>query len=94
MRNSIIRGAVGLLALAALAVSPRLARADDFKTLSVDEVQKMMGQPGVKVYDANPPDLWEKSHVPGATFIGDQKLGSLLPSDKATKLVFYCAGPK
>ena len=94
MRNSIIRGAVGLLALAALAVSPRLARADDFKTLSVDEVQKMMGQPGVKVYDANPPDLWEKSHVPGATFIGEKKLASVLPSDRSTKLIFYCAGPK
>jgi rhodanese-related sulfurtransferase len=54
----------------------------------------MIGQPGVKVYDANPPDLWQKNHIPGATFIGEQKLASVLPADKATKLIFYCAGPK
>ncbi len=91
MTNGLTRMALGIGALAALTLS---ARADDFKTLGVDDVERMMKQPDVKVYDANPPDLWEKNHLPGATFIGDKKLASLLPSDKATKLVFYCAGPK
>jgi len=83
-----------LLALGLVALSAGAARADDLKTLSPDQVEKMLGQPGVKVYDANPPDLWEKNHLPGAVFIGDKKLASLLPADKDTKLVFYCAGPK
>jgi rhodanese-related sulfurtransferase len=94
MMKGLARAAIGLAALAALTVSA-LARADDdFRMLGVDDVEKMMKQPDVKVYDANPPDLWEKSHVPGATFIGEKKLASILPQDKGTKLVFYCAGPK
>ncbi|MFL5303144.1 MAG: rhodanese-like domain-containing protein [Anaeromyxobacteraceae bacterium] len=87
--------AVALAALAGLAlgIAPAFA-ADRFKEVRVDDVEKMLGQPDVKVFDANPPDLWEKNHLPGATFIGDKKLATLLPADKETKLVFYCAGPK
>jgi rhodanese-related sulfurtransferase len=84
----------GAAVVAALALATAPGRADDLKMLSVDEVQKLMSQPGVKVYDANPPDLWEKNHLPGATFIGEKKLASLLPADRAATLVFYCAGPK
>lgn len=86
--------ALGLAALAAVALGPGAARADDLKMLSPDQVQQLLGQPGVKIYDANPPDLWEKNHLPGAVFLGDRKLANVLPADKATKLVFYCAGPK
>ena len=88
------RVVLGLAALAALILARAPARADDFKTLSVDDVQKMLGQPDVKVYDANPPDLWQKHHLPGATFIGEKKLASVLPQDRSTKVIFYCAGPK
>ena len=94
MIPSLTRAAAGLFALAAVALAPLAARGDDLKTLGVDEVEKMMKQPDVKVYDANPPDLWEKNHLPGATFIGERKLASILPQDRGTKLVFYCAGPK
>jgi rhodanese-related sulfurtransferase len=83
----------GLLALAAVALAPA-ARGDDLPQISVDDVEKLLGQPGAKVYDVNPPDVWEKHHVPGSIFIGKQKLASLLPDDKDAKLVFYCAGPK
>ena len=93
MKTGIPRAALGLAALCALALAAP-ARADDFKTLSVDEVQRMLGRQDVKVFDANPPDLWQKHHLPGATFIGDKKLATLLPPDKGAKLVFYCAGPK
>jgi len=94
MSQRIMRAGIGVAGLVALALAAAPARADDLKMLNVDEVAKLLGQPGVKVYDANPPELWEKNHVPGATFIGDKKLAGLLPADKAAKLVFYCAGPK
>jgi len=86
-------GALTTLAALSLGLAPAFA-GDGFKEVKVDEVASMLGQPGVKVFDANPPDLWEKNHLPGATFIGDKKLATLLPADKETKLVFYCAGPK
>jgi rhodanese-related sulfurtransferase len=95
MTLRITHAAGALLAISALALGAAPAVADDsFKEVRVDEVAKMLGQPDVKVFDANPPDLWEKNHLPGAIFIGDKKLATLLPSDKSTKLVFYCAGPK
>jgi rhodanese-related sulfurtransferase len=82
----------GLLALAAALVP--IARADDLPMLTVDEVEKLLGQPGVKIFDVNVPELWEKHHLPGSIFIGEKKLATLLPADKETKLVFYCSGPK
>ena len=85
--------ATAALAAAALALAP-VARAGDLPMLSVDEVEKLLGQPGVKIFDVNVPELWEKNHLPGAVFIGDRKLAALLPADKGTKLVFYCSGPK
>jgi len=92
-RRSLAAGA-GLLALAAVALAPAAGRGDDLPQISVDDVEKLIGQPGVKIYDVNPPDLWEKHHLPGSIFIGKTKLATLLPADKDAKLVFYCAGPK
>jgi rhodanese-related sulfurtransferase len=92
-RRTILAAGAGLLALAAVALAP-LARADELPMLTPDQVEKLLGKPGVKVLDANVPGLWEKHHVPGATFIGDSKLAGLLPADKETQLVFYCSGPK
>jgi rhodanese-related sulfurtransferase len=93
MTRRILAAGTGLLALAALALAPP-ARAAELPTLTVDEVEKLLGQPGVRVFDVNVPELWAEHHVPGATFIGGQELATLLPADKETKLVFYCSGPK
>jgi rhodanese-related sulfurtransferase len=90
----LLAAGAGLLALAAVALAPAAARGDDLPQISVDDVEKLLGQPGVAIYDVNPPDLWEKHHLPGSVFIGKQKLASLLPANKGEKLVFYCAGPK
>ncbi len=55
----------------------------------------MLGRSDSRVYDANPRDVYEKHHLPGAVFIGHEKdLAQYLPADKSTRLVFYCAGPK
>lgn len=86
--------AMGAVALAALALAARLdARADDFAMLSVDDVEKLLSQPDVKVFDANTRETFESGHVPGAVFVEPRTLGSALPQDKSTRLVFYCKNP-
>jgi rhodanese-related sulfurtransferase len=75
------------LALAAPAAEP-------YGSLSVDEVEKLLGARGVAIYDANAPDLWSKHHLPGAVHIIGKDLRSLLPADRQTRLVFYCTNPK
>ena len=94
MTRFIVAAGAGLLALAAVALAPAAARGDDLPQISVDDVEKLLGQPGARIYDVNPPDVWEKHHLPGSIFIGKQQLATLLPQDKDAKLVFYCAGPK
>jgi hypothetical protein len=82
---------LGLLVLAA----PFAAAAKDpFQLLSVDEVEKLLGQPNVHVYDANPREVYEKGHLPGAVFVKGEDLSPILPRQKDAKLVFYCANPK
>jgi len=93
MTRRILAPGAGLLALAAVALAPA-ARADDLPMLTVDEVEKLLGQPGVKIFDVNVPELWEKHHLPGSIFVGQKKLAALLPADRETRLVFYCSGPK
>jgi rhodanese-related sulfurtransferase len=60
----------------------------------MDEVEKLLGAPGVAIFDANNPDLWAKHHLPGAVHITGKDLRSLLPADRRTRLVFYCTNPK
>ncbi|GEJ57336.1 rhodanese-like domain-containing protein [Anaeromyxobacter diazotrophicus] len=82
------------LALAALAL-PSLPRASEpFQLVSAAQVERMMKAKDVKVYDVNIDELWERYHLPGAVHVGNRPLDTLLPTDKATRLVFYCSGPK
>jgi Rhodanese-like domain len=86
--------AVVAMALA-LVASPARPGAEPYATVGVDAVEKMLGASDVRIYDANPRDLFEKSHLPGAIFIGhDKDLSAVLPADKSTRLVFYCSGPR
>jgi len=82
--------AVGL----ALAGCHAAAGGESYGTMTLDEVEKVLGQPGVAVFDANVPELWERHHLPGAVHIVGRSLASLLPADRGTRLVFYCTGPK
>jgi 3-mercaptopyruvate sulfurtransferase SseA len=79
----------------ALASAPARARAadDPFQMVSVEEVAKMLGAADVKVYDANPADVFAEAHLPGAIFV-EKPLATRLPKDKGTRLVFYCKNPK
>lgn len=82
------------LALAALAL-PALARASEpFQLVNAEQVEQMMRARDVRVYDVNIDELWERYHLSGATHVGNRPLAAILPADKATRLVFYCSGPK
>jgi 3-mercaptopyruvate sulfurtransferase SseA len=90
-RRSAIRAA---LAAVALLVAPAARASDDaFQLLSGDEVAKMLGAPDVRIFDANPRDVYAEAHLPGAVFV-EKPLAKLLPKDQTTRLVFYCKNPK
>jgi len=80
-----------LLSLAGLLAVAGAARAetDPFGSLSVDEVEALLGKPDVKIFDVNGPEVYAKGHVPGAIW-SELDPTSKLPADKATRLVFYC----
>lgn len=88
----ILAGAALVLAFAA--ARPVLAAdegAEPFKRLSIKQVEKLLGKPGVHIYDGNSEETYAKNHVPGAVNLhsSDIKEG-VLPADRGATLVFYC----
>lgn len=82
------------LAATALAVLAACSGgAAPFSTVSVAEVEAMLGAPDVLVVDANSRDTYEKGHLPGAVHYRAKPLAELLPQDRGARLVFYCASP-
>lgn len=67
-----------------------------FKELTVSEVEQRLAKKDGKtfVFDANPREVYDKRHVPGAVYVPDEGVtASLLPPDKSATLIFYCANP-
>ena len=93
MRAIGLRGAAaGLFALWAVAACAE-KRSEPYGLLTMDEVEKLIGRPGVVLVDANPDDVYRKNHLPGAIWWQSAPLAQLLPADKSETLVFYCASP-
>lgn len=67
--------------------------AQPFKELTIEQLeQKLAGTPKPMVIDANPREVFDKRHVPGAIWMSfDEVTEDKLPKDKSTPLVFYCA---
>lgn len=87
----VVAVAGALVAVTALAGQNR---GEPFSIVSLDEVERMLGQPGVVVVDANPQDVFKKNRVPGARWWRSKPLAQLLPAEKDRPLVFYCASPQ
>ncbi len=87
----------GLLAAAATLASAAACatnRRDPFTIVGVDDVAGLLGSPTVAIVDANPRDVYQEGHVPGARWYrSGPSLAAVLPADKSTRLVFYCASP-
>lgn len=87
-RTRVVAAALAAVALA----SPGMAAAADepFGRLGVDEVERLVGKPDVRIIDVNSEEVWRQGHVPGA-LLGDLgELEKVLPADKTLRLVFYC----
>jgi 3-mercaptopyruvate sulfurtransferase SseA len=79
------------LAAACLAwAAPARAAEEPFGRLSVDEVEKLLGQKDVRIIDVNDQEVFAKAHVPGAVRVDLTEVAGALPADKALKLVYYC----
>lgn len=46
---------------------------------------------GVRFYDVNALELWADGFIPGAVYFNYSDWKKLLPKDKSTPMVFYCA---
>lgn len=67
------------------------ARALQPLPLSILKVEQNRGKPGVYLFDCNPDDMYNVSHIPGATMINVTEWKKLLPKDKENSyLIFYC----
>ena len=85
----------GLAALALLPLAARAEAKDPFVSLTVDQVSDLISKHDVKVFDNNSLDRFKESHVPTAKWVDFKDVKpSDLPSEKETKLVFYCASEK
>ena len=67
---------------------------EPFQPVSIDAVQRMLGERDVVVIDANVPEIFAAHHLPGARHVGTAPLAALLPPDREARLVFYCTGPR
>jgi Rhodanese-like domain len=77
--------------LALLFLTPA-AGAEEFGSLTVQQVSARLQDKNFLVYDNNNYERFQKGHVPGAKWLNPYAVkASDLPADKSATLVFYCA---
>jgi rhodanese-like protein len=96
--RAVLRPIIAVSLLLVLAAAAALGCAahrgtDPFSMVGMDEVQRMLSEPDVVVIDANTRDTFVKNHLPGARYYKSAPFAQVLPADKSTRLVFYCASP-
>jgi hypothetical protein len=65
---------------------------DPFGQMTIDQVERRLGQPNVHVYDGNGDETYHNNHVPGAVrLLSKNMTADKLPADKDATLIFYCA---
>lgn len=72
------------------------ASAKDFKSITADELKKMMdSKTKLTLVDARTEMEYSQGHIPKATNVPPEKLGKiekLLPKNKQTLVIIYCRG--
>ena len=81
-----------LTAVLALLFLAPAACADEFGSLTVQQVSTRLKDKAFFVFDNNNYERFQKGHIPGAKWLNPYavKAGDL-PTDKSATLVFYCA---
>jgi hypothetical protein len=75
---------------------PNETKKEEIPAMTVDQVDREVAAKQVQAVDCNHDQLRKKMGVvPGAILVdgSDSYAASVLPADKAAKLVFYCADP-
>jgi rhodanese-related sulfurtransferase len=85
-----------LLALAVSLFFVASVHAAEFPDISIGDLKTAMTSQKVVLLDANGTDSWQSGHIPGAIdFSAKQdKLSSVLPTDKNVLVVAYCGNPQ
>lgn len=69
----------------------KMPESEPFGRLTVDQVERRLGRPGVLVVDGNSDETYHEAHVPGAKRLRSKTMTAAdLPSDKDATLIFYC----
>jgi 3-mercaptopyruvate sulfurtransferase SseA len=102
MRQTRWSSTAAILALAALALAPPAARPavaaesdeaqpEPFQRMTPDQVERLLGQGDVHIYDGNSKATYKKGHVPGAVNMYTKDIGpATMPARKDATLIFYC----
>jgi len=66
-------------------------RGDDLMTIDTEQLSQGIRSKALYVFDNNTPEVFAKNHIPTAVHMNPREPElSLFPSDKQSKLVFYC----
>lgn len=70
--------------------------AADFPDVSIKEVKALTESKKAVIIDVNGSESYQKGHVPGALNYAaiQDKLASVLPTDKNALIIAYCGNPK
>ncbi len=77
-------------ALVTLAPCSTPVEGEKYSTITLGEARDLYSTPGIHFVDVNEPEVHERFHIPGATWVTDENLQRFLPPDKNATLVFYC----
>lgn len=85
-----------LILFAAAFLVAASVRAAEFPNITISDLKTAMANTKVVLLDANGTESWDRGHIPGAIDFSANKenLASLLPQDKNTMIVAYCANPQ
>lgn len=79
-----------LLALLFVTV-PLVAHAENFGSLTPQDVKMKLGTKSFYVFDNNAAEQFKEAHIPGAKWLDPSDYDpKALPADKNATLVFYC----
>ncbi|OVE82330.1 hypothetical protein BVY03_01185, partial [bacterium K02(2017)] len=71
------------------------AQASELQLISTVDLQKAITAKTTTIFDANSKEVFEKNHIPSATFFDTKKdVDTVLPTSKDSNLVFYCKNTK
>ena len=66
----------------------------NLESISTKELNEILPQENVHVFDMNDPMRWKQTHIPGAINLDPEKFAEKdLNSDKNETLIFYCSNP-